>query len=307
MSFCVYSLRRRGEMKVVYFILLFCSLGANASGIQVNTNCEPPNANEEYLYNSDFHWGYGLDEMRGRFKEVYDSGKRLKDRAYYDKQLESYVLVHNTINGRKPVKIEDHFIASVQRHIENALNLNYVDGIFFPDMGHSHLLVTHKVYEEKIKDMPVADMHLAYEIMLADKNTHFLYHTAEQLQTLDKQNNLLPGKYLQWRYYTRNLVGNNYSDSLMILNNFESKANTVNTPMPNKFKWWSAGYNLTANKKGCFSYTFKGKTYYFDISLEDLPSKGGSYFSKEKVELFNVKRHPEQNMTIGEWLESVKF
>ena len=41
------------------------------------------------------------------------------------------------------------------------------------------------------------------------------------------------------------------------------------------YHYWSAGFNISGSEKGCFPYIVNGQTYYFDISLTDLPSPPG--------------------------------
>src|SRR5690606_34584056 len=88
--------------------------------IDPTARCQPPNEQEEILYSDDFHWNYSLPEMQARFDEIYSSGKRLKDRAFYDEASESYVMPMDRA-GNGPVRVPKRLIESVRKHIETAL------------------------------------------------------------------------------------------------------------------------------------------------------------------------------------------
>ena len=240
------------------------------------TRCAPPDKYERALSYGDFRWYYAKDQMDEKYAEIYDSGQRLIDRARWNEKTHSYELVYRSSRYRKPVPITSRFIDSVRSHIERALQLGYTRHIFFPDMGHAHLLISKPYYDEVIRHIPVAQQHEVYIRALAHPETRFLYHTAEQLEMLDERHELLPGKYLGWRYYTRNLVGRNNSDGIIdIHRNLESMANTV-CQVKSPHRYWSAGFHVSASKDGCFSYQQDDKTYRFDISLRDLPGYADS-------------------------------
>lgn len=236
------------------------------------TRCAPPDEHERTLSYGDFRWYYTKDQMDERYEEIYDSGRRLIDRARWNEKTHRYELIYQSSRYRKPVPITSRFIDSVRSHIERALQLGYARHIFFPDMGHAHLLISKHYFDEVIKHIPFAQQHEVYIRVLEHPETRFLYHTAEQLEMLDEQHELLPGKYLGWRYYTRNLVVRNNSDGIIdIHRNLESIGNTV-CQVESPHRYWSAGFHMSASKDGCFSYQLNDKTYRFDISLRDLPS-----------------------------------
>lgn len=238
--------------------------------------CTAPDTNEPVLRHGDFKWYYTKEEMDERFSEIYDSGKRLLDRARWNEESNRYELVYVSSKFRKPVPINSRFIDGVRNHIERALQLGYARHVFFPDMGHAHMLIANPYYEEVISDIPVSQLHEVYVGALAHPETRFLYHTAEQLNMLDKQHHLLPDKYLGWRFYTRNLVArNNTNGTLDIHRNLESIANTV-CQVKSPHRYWSAGFHISASKDGCFSYQHDDETFRFDISLRDLPGFANS-------------------------------
>ncbi len=247
------------------------STGAPAPG-ESAALCERPAASEEIIYQSDFRWDYTLPEMSARFEEMYASPKRLDKRAYWDKTAKSLVLPPGYEGA--PVKIGPPLTQALRRHIERALELGYADYIFFPDMGHSHLLIPDALWKSKYSKYEVSENSRLYEDMLSDPAIQIFYHTAEQLKML-QDNQPINDPQVLFRRANRNIAGPiKPGAELTVLQNPESAANTVNE-VPG-YRWWGGGFNFSAQKDGCFAYTHKGKTYRFDISLQDLPMKPGS-------------------------------
>jgi hypothetical protein len=206
--------------------------------------------------------------MLQRFVEVYNLPQRLGRHAYVDAQTGQIKLPYDAGRGGD-VAVPASFIASVRAHIENALRLEYVDAVFFPDMGHSHFLIPQAKWDSTYSRFESGRMSRQYEQMMADPDLKILYHTAEQLQFLDKQNRLAGDRRLQERFYSRNLVGDNRGEGrLELLQNREHVANTVSEVAG--YYWWGAGFNVSANKEGCFVYNDRGVERYFDLSLYDL-------------------------------------
>ena len=254
-------------MKRVIALIMLASL-APAWGLVNVENCRP-SANEDILRSGEFSWGMTLEEIKNKESDVYERGLRLNGRAFV-KDGEVY-LPHSTYGSKEPklIKLSERFIKSVTSHVENALKRNYVDALIFPDMGHSHLFIDQKFYDEVLSDIPVKEQHKRYELMLSHPKTKFLYHTAEQLKMLDEGNELLPNRHLQWRFFTRNIVGDNNQGKLELVHNESHSHNTAHN-YEEGYRYWGAGFNISATKKGCFSYQRDGKTYYFDLSLKDL-------------------------------------
>ncbi|MCM2268382.1 MAG: hypothetical protein NDI60_11500 [Elusimicrobiales bacterium] len=240
---------------------------------QADPRCAPPAAGEEVIYQSDFHWNYPMKEMMERFDEMYVSPKRLDKRAYWDKKANSLVLP-STREDEAPVKIGPALIDALRWQIERALQLGYADAVFFPDMGHSHLLIPDALWESKYATYPNDQTSRMYEEMLSDPAIQIFYHTAEQLKFL-QDNQPIQEEALLFRRANRNIAGPiKPSGDLTVFQNPASAANTVGE-VPG-YRWWGAGFNFSAQKDGCFTYRHKGKTYRYDISLHDLPMKPGS-------------------------------
>jgi hypothetical protein len=240
----------------------------------VAARCAPAAADEPVIYAEDFHWKMLREVMQATWENMYDSPKRLQKRAYFDEKRNAYVLPYNAFNGGDVI-LSKRLIESVRRHIEEALRLGYIQNVFFPDMGHSHLFIPNHLWESKYSGFEVARNNEFYTQLFADPELKVLYHTAEQLKFLDDNSEPLPDRYSLWRFHTRNPVGDNKaSGRLEIHHNFASKANTVGEYPGHRY--YGAGFNLSASSKGCFPYTHQGKTYYFDLSLYDLPVRNSS-------------------------------
>lgn len=258
-------------LKTLITIFLFAvSANASVSRLTFNGECHEPHTRAPNIDLSadDFVWDYSLDLLRARFIEVYESPKRLPQRAYWDSEKKSYMLPYLSQRGG-PVKLPLSFVERVADHIEMAFSNKYIDAVFFPDMGHSHFMIPIKSWNQKYDLYAISDFSKMYSDMMKDPGLKILYHTAEQLKTLNGDNTVIADPEIQWRHKTRNIVGSNVAgQNLVVLQNPSSPANTVGG-QPNYF-WFSAGFNLSANKDGCFSYRKNGQRFRFDISLFDL-------------------------------------
>ncbi len=245
--------------------LLFSSF-VNAEVAYNKENCNPELSSELKLKVKDLKWGQSLNEMTMLFDQIYKSGKRLEYRAYKDGG--NFVLP--TKDNQKMI-ISDNFINNLSAHIESALQRHYVDFIFFSDMGHAHLFVDKKLYQESVKTIPPGNKHLRSEVMLNNSSTKFLYHTAEQLKTLGKDKLPIKDKKTQWRFFSRNLVGQNLKNApLEVIYNQADAHNSVRGKtydINGEYKYWGSGFDFSASKNGCFIYKHKGQKYNYDISL----------------------------------------
>jgi len=217
---------------------------------------------------SDFKWGYTLPEMMAAFEKTYASDKRLGARAHWNAEKKRYELPYEKDRGGNVV-LPPRLIAALTRHIEAAFAADYIDAVFFPDMGHSHLLIPDAVWKKVYDPYPVDKFSRMYEAMFDDPRIEVFYHTAEQLKMLESDKSVINDERVRWRHKTRNIAGLNTPDAkLKVLQNPKSDANTVGE-VPGYF-WWGGGFNFSANQDGCFSYQAKGKTTRYDISLYDL-------------------------------------
>lgn len=262
-------------IRALLFVCVFLLFTPSVTLAQdnVNTkNCQIENPEGDFLYEEDFSWDTSLDKMLSLFKKLILSEKRLKHRAYWDQNTHSIFLPYLTQRGGA-VRIPPSFIQNIRNHIEISLERNYADAIFFADMGHSHFLIPSPKFDSQYDSIPVSQYSRMYEKFFSDPELKVVYHTAEQLKTIDRDADIpLADRYLGWRHHNRNVIGDNQTGkSVHTLPAFGSRANTL-SEVPG-YKWWSGGFSISANQKGCFSYTHRGQALYFDLSLFDVAPK----------------------------------
>jgi len=236
----------------------------------VARRCGAPTDDEAVVTRSDFRWDYNLEDMGRRFDEMYASGKRLAGRAYFDDSSGAFVIPILESWGARTV-LSKRLVENVRMHLERALARGYAEYVFFPDMGHSHFFIPEERWESAYRGFSVPERGEMYAQMFDDPELRSLYHTAEQLTVLDEDDNLLPDRHLRWRFFTRNVVGdNNWGGQIDLLHEPTSSANTSRTLAGHHY--YGAGFNITSTIDGCFPYLRDGGVSYFDISLKDLPS-----------------------------------
>ncbi|MEN0059392.1 MAG: hypothetical protein AAGB31_11205 [Bdellovibrio sp.] len=248
---------------------LFCLAQAGNTEVEVSQRCQAPMPTEPGIFSSEFQRYFSFAEMMSKFTQIYKSPQRLPQRAYWDAKTKTLKLPFDKELGGD-VKIQNSFIQTIVRHIEKAFELSYVDAVFFPDMGHSHLLVPEAIMNNYYETYPTEKMSSMYEALFSNTEVQILYHTAEKMRMLDASNTaLLPDEHIRWRHRTRNIVGQNSPQShLEVLTDSSTTANVVSERKG--FSWWGGGFNISANQNGCFEYKNRGKKYFFDLSLYDL-------------------------------------
>jgi|SaaInlStandDraft_5_1057022.scaffolds.fasta_scaffold52387_2 hypothetical protein len=254
------------------FILVFASM---IIGNVALASCSKHVIGEPTLYATDFSWKQSLGQMKALFEKLYTGPKRLPDRFYLDGQ--EFLAPFKFMEKEHLLKVPQRFIDSVTKHIEHALERKYVDFIFFSDMGHSHFFVPNNIYYSEIEPIPSSRQHEIYQKFLNMKELKTLYHTAEQLKRYKESGKLLDDPYLQWRHFTRNIVGSaDNQRHLEIIQKVETIGNAASS-YDKDYRYWGGGYNFSANKDGCFSYNYNGKKYFYDISFSDLGYEGSLY------------------------------
>lgn len=238
-------------------------------------NCKAESNNDQIIYSNDFSWDYNLLELRAKFAEMYVSAKRLKNRAYVNSKGQ-IVLPYEASRGGNIV-ITKTFVEQIAAHVEQGFQKNLIDAVFFPDMGHSHLFIPQKKYDDYYSKFEPKQFSQFYQKLFTDADLKILYHTAEQLKTRDEIGGLIQDPATINRYQTRNLIGSNNGGPVFTIQNPESPANTAHD-LP-EHVYWGAGFNLSAQQNGCFSFQKNGQTYFFDLSMYDLESSesGGGY------------------------------
>lgn len=258
-------------MKMLSIPLLFSisSLALSATELVRTSTCTPPLAEERVLINEDFSWDTTLEDLKLRASELYIAPKRLERRAYINEKGQ-IVIPTQAFREIQEVPLTQTFIKSVRLHIEEALKRRYVDAIIFSDMGHSHFFIPQKFYDDVLNPIPNENRNILYQKMLSHAGLKILYHTAEQLKMKDDQGKLLQDRHIQWRFFTRNLVGDNQAEGKLELIHQEDHAYNTARDYDEGYKYWGAGFYLSANINGCFPFTYKGETYYFDLNLDGI-------------------------------------
>lgn len=231
--------------------------------------CAPSIDAERTLYRNDVKAGglQSFSEMRSIYNEVYKSDRRLPSRVYLDPVSSNFI----STNGRDSVAFSEEMIKTITLHIETALKLKYADFIFFPDMGHSHLLIPQDYYDNELSLTIGVKNKLSYIMEGSTENIKTLYHTAELLKTHEDRVREVPinDRNLQWRFYTRNPVID-AKGNVEIITNLEQSGNTARAYEGYQYM---PGFNISANENGCFPFEDQnGKLQYFDISAWDLTS-----------------------------------
>lgn len=242
--------------------------------------CTPQKDGAPLVRNTDYSWNMSREDILAKQKEIYESGKRLQKRAYYDakdKVIKAPVDVFG--DARDVMVVPDRLLKSVRAHIEQSLKRGYVDAIIFPDMGHSHYFIPQEFYDRVIAPLPVSEKALSYEKVLAHEGLKILYHTAEQLEMVKKvdgEYQLIDNRISQWRFYTRNLIGDNKMQGHMEFVHNEEHSHNTSRSYDEGYKYWGGGFYISASKEGCFAYKHKGETFYFDLNFSGLAYSSGS-------------------------------
>ena len=256
----------------VFLISLHMPLRALDSNLIARPQCRPEGFQDEKLFQSDFGWKYLVSDIPLILEKVYSWNKRLPLRAYFDSNSKKFKFPYDLERGGD-IEIPESFLANVRLHIENALEKKYVDAVMFPDMGHSHFYIPQAAWDSTYNEATASiDKYSRfYEKLFLDREVKTLYHTAEQIITLDEDKQPLRDRATIWRFATRNLFAwNDSSGRLDILQNITSPGGANTVGEIEGFRSWSAGYNLSANKDGCFLFKLHGKDYYYDLSMYDL-------------------------------------
>lgn len=258
-------------------VLVFFCISVNAAPIPVEEKlaiakerCAPYKEGDAVLYRDKFKFGQTREAMAELYSEVYESEDRLKNRiGFYANEG----FVSGTEEGRKTL-FPEHYLQAVIKQVENALRLTYVEHVFYSDMGHSHLFIPQDYYQEHMAGGG-RTFYESLSVALESTELKTLYHTAEQLEMLDENKEILKDRYIQWRFHTRNPTGDNQGN-LEILTDFSEQVNTVRDYPSGNHRFY-AGFYISANKNGCFPFEQKdGSVAYFDISVDSPEYSGGA-------------------------------
>ena len=267
----------------LFILFLFCSLsllaGAYSPIKEAKKRCQKQGNFSQTLGLGDFSWGLSLFDIKQNFQYLYQSSKRLPNPMYYDptddlfKIYYKHSIYYNHKNDH--IIVTENFIRNTILHIELALKKSYADFINFSDMGHSHFLIPENYYNAHIKNVPIHKTHLMYTKIIGNKHTKILYHTAEQLKmsirTQDQKIQLLKDSYLQYRYFHRNIIGDNKLSGRLKVVQVEDPLKKYNTVTKVKgYRWWGSGNTIHSHQQACIPYKYENQTYYFDINFDGL-------------------------------------
>ncbi len=229
-------------------------------------SCTPFN-DKELPFERDYKLLNTKAEIQSYYDKVYNGDRRLMARAYWDASQKTIVLPYSSGNARVPAA----FWEGVASHITQAFKNDYVNGLIYPDLGHIHVLVPTKTWDELKVSTPQSIERI--EKVFALSETKALYHTAEMVQL--KQGDFAKGTYPQdpwklWRYFTRNLLGSFIGEKNVevIWAGEKPTYNTVRS-LP--------GYTdvvtlyISSNHNACLSFHENGTEKFFDITAETIP------------------------------------
>ena len=235
--------------------------------------CAPPTKEEPYVYfDADgFHFGRSFSEVKKHGQHLYNSPKRYIDRAYVREGKIHLPFASSWESSPEgSIELTETFVRSVILHIEKALKKGYANVINLSDMGHSHLFYPPEL-EEKTKGLSAKE---SFSILLRQPEVKILYHTAEQIDLHFEKETFFDNPILQFRYFTRNILGDNRAQGeLEVLFHFGKPYNTVRDLEGHKYGY---GFYLHASKGACFPYKYQGKEFFFDLSYSYPPRKENS-------------------------------
>lgn len=274
-----------GRIGLFCLLLFSLSVSAALNPFSVREKIQPPQIQESWegllrkssclpmpgepeLSSDDFSFNQPFQQVLDRSVELYQSFKRMPFRATWNPiEREVQLPVQAHWSPRKEIRLSPRLVRNVRRHIERALELNYVDAITFSDMGHAHFFIPEDAWEELAMSGDSNLVEFRFEKISADPRVKMLYHTAEQIKMHDEDKKLLEDRHIQWRFFTRNLIGHNDdSDKLDLVHNETHSHNTAHEYLPG-YRYWGAGFYLSANQNGCFKYKHNGEEKAFDINL----------------------------------------
>lgn len=249
--------------RIFYALLLSGGMWAeDGLSATLSERCTPYSPAETPVYR-DARIFHSRQELEDQFNQLYDSGHRLKARAYYDSLTSSVQIPYR--NGS--IEAPDLFVQGLIRHIELAHKNSYVDYVYYPDMGHGHLYLPR---EEWTQLKRIQDLAQRMEKVLQSENLKVLYHTVEALQV--KEGDFVSGTFPNdpwklWRYFSRNLLGNFRAEpGIEVL--FAGSDQVYNTVRKMDGHTQITVLYMSSSKDGCLPYDAKGRTYHFDFTLE---------------------------------------
>lgn len=256
--------------RVVCLLLLnaLTWLSFSTTGYAASSHCLPESKEDQLIYR-DHQIFHSKEELKQSFETLYRSGRRLHGRLFFDETKK----IHLAPYGKSLLTIPNSFLEGVTRHIEKALKNSYVDHLFYPDMGHGHIYLPLKEWENIKASTSSTSQQL--NMVLKSPSVKVLYHTAELLQIKEGDfatGDLPSDPWKLWRYFSRNLFGHFgkrpqlevlYAGSKKIYNTVREISGHVDISI----------FYLSSTKNGCLSYLHSEKQHYYDLSFKNIPHK----------------------------------
>lgn len=248
-------------MRFVRIVILGGLLGSQAAfALAPTRNCPRPTAQEPTTRRNDWTLLENLTAAKAQYENLYRSGKRIQDRAFWSEAHDSYVIARK--NGL--IRVDASFIRHLSEQMAVALDNGYADFLFYPDMGHVHLYASHADARELDA---IADENARFEAMLRMPTLITLFHTAELLRLrlgdwFDGP--LVDDPWLRWRYYSRNFLAENQDGKTpQVIFAKDPRYNTVRSI--EGFSMRNSLY-FSGSQDGCFAVTTKQGVLYFDLA-----------------------------------------
>lgn len=261
----------------LFFALTLLFLSGKTSFAQ--PNCDAYKEGQPFLAQKDVFHFYTRAQMAESFKQIYRADARLIDRVYFAPDSDSFFLPVDSKEGKIDIRIPNTFIEAISWQIEEALDRELAEYVFFPDMGHTHFLIPQTRWDSFYQYLnPYTNARALFSNLFHEKDAYFLYHTAERLQfpprDPDTSEISIQDPYLRYRYDTRNLVAQNEAYGKLFIIHHPDKKKHNSAHELDGYKYFSFGIFISANKNGCFRYTHREKEYYYDINLVGYPYLG---------------------------------
>lgn len=192
------------------------------------------------------------ESVKIAFENTYNSPQKLLSPLF---KIEDQYMISS---GHRSFKVPLQFIAAITHHVNSALKNGYADFLFYPDMGHVHILQPSSATDS-------TDL----ESLLQRQDLLFLYHTGELFKFKAGSlfsPELVEDPWMQTRYIHRNFIGTlDTSQDVELRFALDQPYNTVRE---------ITGYkqvlrlSLSAHRDGCLSFRHNNRDLFFDISLK---------------------------------------
>lgn len=166
---------------------------------------------------------------------------------------------HGIQNPTNWVPFPEHIAATIIRHTHQALEKNYAQHVFFPDMGHGHFYLPQN--KAVLLNSTTHNDVSRWTSLMNDPELVILYHTRENYDLSES----LTHPDISFYNEHRNLLGSwSNPDILQVLAGPGGTPNTVRV-IPNMASVGTIYFSATA--KGCFPFTTNNSPLFLDFSF----------------------------------------